>query len=172
MLQSLRRAILVGVDGSASAQEAVRWAARDAALRNVPLTLVHFVDPPVPGWWSQVSAAPGRQWQEKRARDVIETAIKVAHESTGEHGRVHIESKVFYSATVATLVDLSNEAEMVVVGYRGRGGVVARNFLGSVSSGLVYHAHCPVAVIHPAEPLVTDVARAPVLVGVDGSPAS
>ena len=61
---------------------------------------------------------------------------------------------------------------MVVVGYRGHGGTVVRNFLGSVSSGLVYHAHCPVAVIHDEEPLVTNVARAPVLLGIDGSPAS
>jgi nucleotide-binding universal stress UspA family protein len=49
---------------------------------------------------------------------------------------------------------------------------LVRNFLGSVSSGLVYHAHCPVAVIHDEEPLVANVARAPVLVGIDGSPAS
>jgi nucleotide-binding universal stress UspA family protein len=61
---------------------------------------------------------------------------------------------------------------MVVVGYRGHGGWLVRNFLGSVSSGLVYHAHCPVAVIHDDEPLVANVARAPVLVGIDGSPAS
>ena len=79
---------------------------------------------------------------------------------------------MFYSATVPTLVGLSKEAAMVVVGYRGHGGVLVRNFLGSVSSGLVYHAHCPVAVIHDDEPLVANVARAPVLVGIDGSPAS
>ena len=172
MLQPPRRAILVGVDGSAAALGAVRWAAHDAALRNVPLTLVHVVNAPVPGW-SQVPAPAGfRQWQEKRAREFIKSAIKVAEESTGERGPVQIDSKVFYSATVPTLVGLSKEAEMVVVGYRGHGGVLVRNFLGSVSSGLVYHAHCPVAVIHDEEPLVANVARAPVLVGIDGSPAS
>ncbi len=172
MLQPPRRAILVGVDGSAAALGAVRWAAHDAALRNVPLTLVHVVNAPVPGW-SQFPAPAGfRQWQEKRAREFIKSAIKVAEESTGERGPVQIDSKVFYSATVPTLVGLSKEAEMVVVGYRGHGGVLARNFLGSVSSGLVYHAHCPVAVIHDEEPLFSNVARAPVLVGIDGSPAS
>ena len=61
---------------------------------------------------------------------------------------------------------------MVVVGYRGHGGVLVRNFLGSVSSALVYHAHCPVAVIDDDEPLVANVARAPVLLCIDGSPAS
>jgi nucleotide-binding universal stress UspA family protein len=172
MLQPPRHGILVGVDGSAAALGAVRWAAHDAALRNVPLTLVHVVNAPVPGW-SQVPAPAGfRQWQETRAREFIKSAIKVAEESTGERGPVQIDSKVFYSATIPTLVGLSKEAEMVVVGYRGHGGVLVRTFLGSVSSGLVYHAHCPVAVIHDEEPLVANVARAPVLVGIDGSPAS
>jgi nucleotide-binding universal stress UspA family protein len=172
MLQPRRRAILVGVDGSKAALAAVRWAAHDAALRNVPLTLVHVVNAPVPGL-SQVPTPAGlRQWQEKRAREFITSAIKVAESSTGERGPVQIDSKVLYSATVPTLVGLSKKAEMIVVGYRGHGGTVVRNFLGSVSSGLVYHAHCPVAVIHDEEPLVANVARAPVLVGIDGSPAS
>ena len=172
MLQPLRRAIVVGVDGSAAALGAVRWAAHDAALRNVPLTLVHVVNTPVPGQPQVPVPAGFRQWQEKRAREFIKSAIKVAEESIGERGPVQIDSKVFYSATVATLVGLSKEVEMVVVGYRGHGGVLVRTFLGSVSSGLVYHAHCPVAVIHDEEPLVANVARAPVLVGIDGSPAS
>jgi nucleotide-binding universal stress UspA family protein len=172
MLQPPRRGILVGVDGSAAALAAVRWAAHDAALRDVPLNLVHVVDAPVPGWLQVPSPAGFRQWQEKRAREFIESATKVAEESTGERGPVSIDSKVFYSATVPTLVGLSKEVDMVVVGYRGHGGVLVRNFLGSVSSGLVYHAHCPVAVIHDEKPLVANVARAPVLVGIDGSPAS
>ena len=172
MLQSARRGILVGVDGSAAALAAVRWAAHDAALRHAPLTLVHVVNAPVPGW-SRVPAPAGfRQWQEERARECITSAIKVAEESIGERGPVQIDSEVFYSATVPTLVGLSKEVEMVVVGYRGYGGVLVRNFLGSVSSALAYHAHCPVAVIHDDEPLISDVAGAPVLVGIDGSSAS
>jgi nucleotide-binding universal stress UspA family protein len=172
MLQAPRRGILVGVDGSAAALAAVQWAAHDAALRDVPLTLVHVVNAPVPGWSQFPGQACFRQWQEKRASEFINSAIKVAEESTGERGPVQIDSKVFYSATVPTLVALSKEVETVVVGYRGNGGVLVRNFLGSVSSGLVYHAHCPVAVIHDGEPLVADVARAPVLLGIDGSRAS
>jgi nucleotide-binding universal stress UspA family protein len=171
MWQPPRGAILVGVDGSAAALGAVRWAARDAALRNVPLTLVHVVDAPLPEWLEVAALAAFRQPQEQRARDFIESAIKVAEESTGECGPVQIDSKVFNSATVPTLVGLSTEVEMVVVGYGGHGGALARSFLGSVSSALVYHGHCPVAVIHD-EAMIGDVARAPVLVGIDGSPAS
>ncbi|OBB87744.1 universal stress protein [Mycobacterium sp. 852002-30065_SCH5024008] len=172
MLRPPRRGIVVGVDGSTAGQAAVRWAAHRAALRIAPLTLVHVVDTPAPGW-SQVPALTGfRRWSEQRAHEFINSAIKVAEKSTGEHGPVQIDGKVFHSNAVPTLVGLSKEVEMVVVGYRGYGGTVVRNFLGSVSSGLVYHAHCPVAVIHDDEPMVGDVTRAPVLVGIDGSPAS
>ena len=54
---------------------------------------------------------------------------------------------------------------------RGR-GALARVLLGSVSAGLAHRAHCPVAVIHDEDPLMPHPAQAPVLVGIDGSPAS
>ena len=58
---------------------------------------------------------------------------------------------------------------MVVVGSRGT-GALGRMLLGSVSTGLLHHSHCPVAVIRP-EAAVVD-GTAPVLLGIDGSPAS
>ena len=152
--------------------DAVRWAARDAALRNVPLTLVHVVDAPLPEWFEVAAPAGIRQRQEERANDLIESAVKVAEASIGDRRPVQIASKVFNSATVATLVGLSAEVEMVVVGYRGHGGALSRGFLGSVSSALVYHAHCPVAVIHDDDATLGNVARVPVLVGIDGSVTS
>jgi nucleotide-binding universal stress UspA family protein len=172
MWEPPRGAILVGVDGSAAALVAVRWAARDAALRNVPLTLVHAVDAPLPEWFEGTALAGSGHSQEQRAHDRIESAIKVAEESAGECGPVQIDSKVFHSAAVPTLVDLSREAEMIVVGWRGHGGGLARSLLGSVSSALVHHAHCPVAVIREHNTIVANAARAPVLVGIDGSSAS
>ncbi|WAC90313.1 universal stress protein [Mycobacterium sp. Aquia_213] len=172
MWQPSRGAILVGVDGSAASLGAVRWAARDAALRNVPLALVHVVDAPLPEWFEVATLAGFRQSQQQRARDFIESAIDAAEESARECGPVQIDSKVFTSASVPALVDLSTGVAMVVVGDRRHSGELARSFLGSVSSALVYHAHCPVAVIHDDEATIGCGARAPVLVGIDGSPAS
>ena len=171
MWQPPRGAILVGVDGSGAALGAVRWAAHDAALRKAPLTLVHVVDALLPEWFEVAAPAGFSQWQQHRAREVISSAIKVAEENTGDCDPVRIEGKVLHSATVPTLVGLSEAAGMVVVGHRGNGGALAGSFLGSVSSKLVYHAHCPVAVIRD-KAMTGAGAGAPVLVGIDGSPAS
>lgn len=59
----------------------------------------------------------------------------------------------------------------MVVGCLGTGTLRGRH-LGSVSSGLIYHSRCPVAVIHDDVQLTPVSERAPVLVGIDGSPDS
>ena len=79
-----------------------------------------------------------------------------------------VHSVVLHGPTVSTLVNQSKIADMMVVGYRGE-GALSRFPFGSVSTGLVNYAHCPVAVVHDEAP---PPAQAPVLVGIDGSPAS
>ena len=170
MINSVTRpGIVVGVDGSSTAQAAVRWAARDAAMRDVPLTLVHVTNDSVPAVPQIAMPAGLARWLEEQGRTITDAAVKVAEESTPGSGAAQINSEVLFGAAVGTLVDLSKQAEMVVVGCRGR-GALARTFLGSVSSGLVHHAHCPVAVIHDENQ--ADRGQAAVLVGIDGSPAS
>ncbi len=163
--------IVVGVDGSPASNVAVYWAGQEAAMRNVPLTLVYVVNPVVPTWPAAPVPVEFEQWQKENARMFIDDAIKIVEENGKNGGPVEINSEVVFSATVPTLVDLSKEAEMIVVGCRGH-GALARVLLGSVSTGLVHHAHCPVAVIHDEDPLMAHPAQAPVLVGIDGSPAS
>jgi nucleotide-binding universal stress UspA family protein len=165
--------IVVGVDGSPPSTLAVGWAARDAGMRNVPLKLVHVVPPVIAaGLGSEIpEPADYSRYQETRAHALIEEAHKLAVEASS-HGRTpHITGEVLYAPIVPALVDLSKQADMVVVGCRGQ-GAVTRALLGSVSSGLVNRAHCPVAVIHDEDPLTARSPEAPVVVGIDGSPAS
>jgi nucleotide-binding universal stress UspA family protein len=163
--------ILVGVDGSPAAKYAVDWAARDAAMRNVPLTLVHTVQPIGPTLPPLPAPPAFARWQVEQAQTILDTAVEIARRSTPDGGPAKIESELLFSPVVPSLVDLSKEAQMVVVGSRGRGPLM-RSLLGSVSSSLIRHAHCPVAVIHDEDPLMPHPAEAPVLVGIDGSPAS
>ena len=163
--------IVVGVDGSPASNVAVYWAGQEAAMRNLPLALVYVVNPVVPNWPNAPVPAEFEQWQKENARMFIDDAVKIVDENGKNGGPAEINSEVVFSATVPTLVDLSKEAEMIVVGCRGT-GALARVLLGSVSTGLVHHAHCPVAVIHDEDPLMPHPAQAPVLLGIDGSPAS
>jgi nucleotide-binding universal stress UspA family protein len=112
-----------------------------------------------------------RQPQEVDARAVIDDAVKIAENTIKEPGRAEIDSQLYVSAPVPTLVDMSKDAHMVVVGARGL-GAVRSVLLGSVSTGLIHHAHCPVAVIHHEASSASRDVHAPVLLGSDGSPAS
>ena len=167
------RGIVVAVDGSPASRVAADWAARDAALRQVPLTVVNVVGP--------MDIAPmvdlplGAEFWEQRdrqAQHIVDDATRVANAALSDTGdEILIDQRVVHDTIVPTLVDLSKDSDMIVVGCRGLGGVKGL-LLGSVSSGLVHHAHCPVAIIHDEDPMMDHPATAPVAVGVDGSRAS
>ncbi|WP_370333339.1 universal stress protein [Mycolicibacterium hippocampi] len=161
--------ILVGVDGSAQSDSAVRWAAREAVMRALPLTLMHVVTPVVVGWPMGPVQANIAEWQEENARAVIAASQKVLYASATEGELQQVRVEIRYAGALTALVDAAPNAWMVVVGSSGVGGV-GRAVLGSVSGGLLHHARCPVTVVHddarPSDP------QAPVLLGIDGSPAS
>lgn len=160
--------VVVGVDGSPSSRAALEWAARDAELRGVPLTVVHVLAPVATAVWIEVPVP----------RDFIETrnrrATEVISESTTAVkalGGVPVRHYVLEGSVVPMLVEMSKGADLLVVGSRGVGKIEGL-LLGSVSAGLLHHAHGSIAVIR-RDPARTDPApSAPVVVGVDGSPAS
>jgi nucleotide-binding universal stress UspA family protein len=172
MTASLKRyGIVVGVDGSAASNAAVSWAAHDAAMRNVPLTLVHTFTAFVPTFPQIPMPAGVAEWQEDDGRRVLEQAVKIAEDAVPTDRKIAIATQVKCSPPVPTLVDLSREAEMVVVGSNGR-GALARVLVGSVSSAVVRSAKCPVVVIREEASRLPHSSQAPVLVGIDCSPAS
>jgi len=163
--------IIVGVDGSPASDVAVAWAARDAATRNVALTVVHVV-PALSVNWSLAPAPVGlAEWQVSEGNRVLADAVKIAKEAVTPDGGLKTRTELFVAVTVSTLVDLTKEAEMIVVGSRGA-GAFGGALLGSVSSGLVRHAHCPVAVIRDETSVTPEHGQLPVVVGIDGSPTS
>lgn len=161
--------VLVGVDGSPASNRAVVWAAHDAAMRRVGLTIVHAVTPVDATLPIAVLLPTGiSRWQLERGQRVVDEAVAIAQRADRS---VRLESTLLPSPAVPALIELSENAQLVVVGSRGT-GPLARSLLGSVSSNLIRHAHCPVAVIPDHDPEMTNPGQAPVLVGIDGSPTS
>ncbi|BBX08951.1 universal stress protein [Mycolicibacterium aichiense] len=161
--------IIVGVDGSPESKVAVDWAARDAALRGAQVHLVHVLSSPAVMTFPEVPVPSGYfQWQEDSAREILASAAETVAAATKD---LKVTTEIVSGSPVPTLADLSKDAQLIVVGCRGR-GALARSLLGSVSTGLVHHAHCPVAIIHDEDTLTARPSKAPVVVGVDGSPAS
>jgi nucleotide-binding universal stress UspA family protein len=166
-LPATKYGILVGVDGSAQSDAAICFATRESVMRDAPLTLMHVIEP-VPEWASRAEQSRIAQVWEANARDVIEHARKTASASVTDSGSLDLRTEVVCSPVVAMFLVASTDAQMVVLGSRGM-TPLGRFLLGSVSNSALHHAHCPVAVIHEVD---TADQSGPVLVGVDGSPAS
>jgi len=155
--------VAVGVDGSPQSRDALRWAARDAALRQARLRIVTAVPPLVGAWLAAPVPVGVLEWEKESAQCVLDEAAQLVKDVTD--GSVPVTTSLHSGSAVPTLVDLSAEADLVVVGRSGR-NAVSRALLGSVSSGVLHRAHCPVAVVDYERPPDS---KPPVLVGVDGS---
>src|SRR5690348_10078921 len=113
--------IVVGVDGSAASRAAITWAARDAAMRNISLTLVH-VAAGVGGTWPATPPPVGfGEWQQRHGRELIVDAMSIVADAAPETDTGQVKTETYYSAVIPTLVDMSKGAEMMVVGRRGVG---------------------------------------------------
>jgi nucleotide-binding universal stress UspA family protein len=164
--------ILVGADGSPPSRVAVDWAAREASMRKLPLSIIHVIQSPTVRMWPEIPMPDEVLARiERDGQEMLSDARRTAQAATADSRQIHIETELIEGGVLPTLIDLSKDAEMIVVGCRGT-GPINRRLLGSVSRGLIQHAHAPVAVIHDEDPVMTYPAKAPVLVGIDGSPVS
>ncbi|MBI5340989.1 nucleotide-binding universal stress UspA family protein [Mycobacterium sp. BK558] len=162
--------IVVGIDGSPEAHAAVRWAADEALLRREPVTLMHVVAPIVVTWPIDNVEYSYAQWQEDNARYQIEQAQKTLQASVGDAAAPPVRALLRHDGIVTELAAASAKATLVVVGSRGL-GPIGGVLLGSASRNLLHHAKCPV-VITKADAMKSPERTAPVLLGVDGTPAS
>jgi nucleotide-binding universal stress UspA family protein len=128
--------MVVGIDGSPDGQRALAWALDEAARRDAQLVVVHAWEYPVTTY-----AFPFPY--EETAGSVLSNAVA----GIDRHG-VDVQTRLVEGRPVTALVRESQDADMLVVGTRGHSGV-ASAILGSVSTGCVHHAACPVVVVPP-----------------------
>jgi nucleotide-binding universal stress UspA family protein len=135
--------VVVGVDASPIGEAAIAFAFEAASARRVPLVAVHTWGYP-PG---DLRTAP--MWDEFIAEAEREFAERMAG-WRDKYPDVHVQRIVSHSRPARRLIELSENAQLVVVGSRGH-GELAGLVLGSVSNALVHRAACPVVVVRPAE---------------------
>ena len=147
-------AVVVGVDGSESARTAVAAALREADRRDRPVVAVMAYDAP-DLWMMEIGgqSLDRRELQrqvEVVARSVVDDVIRGVREEGVEIPEVRVLAGPGSPAEV--LCRVAQEAELLVVGHRGRGGLASR-LIGSVGLGVVVHAACPVLVVRPTPPV-------------------
>lgn len=137
--------IVVGLDGSECAVEAVRWAAAEARSLGHELHVVTAFAPP------DVVGVPGARFPVERGEQAEERARSHQHEwltqALGPDPDPEPTREVRMGPPAEQLLEAAKDADLLVVGSRGRGGFQGL-LLGSVSLQCVTHAEIPVVVIH------------------------
>jgi nucleotide-binding universal stress UspA family protein len=136
--------IVVGIDGSACSDEALRWAVDTAARTGAELELVHAWSYPYPS--ARHGASDPRHEMRLDAMRMLESAERSARDQCMQ---VRVHSVVSEDNPAKALIDAGRSADLVVVGSRGRGGFAAL-LLGSTSRTVLQHASVPVALVRPA----------------------
>lgn len=158
--------IVVGVDESAVAGDALRWALREALVRDCGVEVVAVWQLPVsplgldPAGYNDYLRGPLAE-ECRRDVDVLVTAARVLEPATVA---VPVSVSVVEGDPARRLLEASAGAELLVVGSRGLHGPA--RLLGSVSAVVVKKAPCPVVVVHhgPGEPSAPELAAARLVV--------
>lgn len=141
--------IVVGVDGSDSSKDALRWAKAQTDCTGAELVAVTAWSYPVASYPTLAGYVPMGDAVDLEAgsRTALEAVVK---ESLGE---VPVTLEVVEGHPANVLLDAAHDAALIVVGSRGHGGFVGA-LIGSVSQYVVAHASCPVVVVrHSKEPV-------------------
>jgi nucleotide-binding universal stress UspA family protein len=166
-MSSKQGTIIVGVDGSEASKRALQWAAQQAAAERRELTLVHTVKAVAPPSMDAkvVNASRAQEALQAAGRKVLDAArIEAARWAPG----LDVTDVLGVTDARELLLQMSEGADMLVVGSHGRGRVRSA-LLGSVSVALVRRAHCPVVVVRPGN---AGTVRNGIVVGVDALPES
>ncbi|MET0765943.1 MAG: universal stress protein [Blastococcus sp.] len=131
--------IVVGVDGSPESERALRWAAGQARLTGGELHAVLVGHRPATG---DVEPLKRPDWPDES--QILAATVIAALRGEDSSG---IVQEVLDGHPAAALLRAAEDADLLVVGWRGRGGFSGM-LLGSVSRQVAAHAPCPVVVHH------------------------
>jgi nucleotide-binding universal stress UspA family protein len=137
--------ILVGIDGSAHSQRALEWAAKEAALRHVSLTVL-TVHQAVRGFWGGTLHYSGDESLTEKARQAAQAETDKILSGLGDARPQSVTVKAVEGIPAEAILDEGHDADQIVLGSRGGGGF-SRLLLGSVSSTVVEHAQVPVTIL-------------------------
>ncbi|MFM1727230.1 universal stress protein [Prescottella soli] len=158
-------AVIVGVDGSESAEAAVRWAAQMCADRNLSLRIIHALNfSPYTYGAPYLDVAGIYDWMEDEGKEILSRAAAVAREVSAD---LDISTEISTMGGARWLVSLSEDSRALVLGASGSGSAGG---IGSTAVNAASHGVCPVVVVHQRDGQVPQ--EGPVVVGVDGSPTS
>ena len=135
-----RSQIVVGVDGSESSLEALRWARELAKRSDAGIEVIAAWQWPA-GWAAGWTGGWSPQTDAQTSAD--DAVLTVFGERQPDRVTINVEQ----GTPAACLVEASKTAIMIILGSRGHGGF-AGLLLGSVSSAVAEHSDCPVLVVH------------------------
>jgi nucleotide-binding universal stress UspA family protein len=138
--------IVVGVDGSDSSRAALAWAYNEAAHHGATMIVVSTWQPPAMPMTPPYGSLPPEGYISQPQRDALDLLERFVAELDARTPPVDVRTAVEQGSPAEVLIELSKEADLLVVGSRGHGGFVGM-LLGSVSHHLVAHSECPVVVV-------------------------
>lgn len=134
--------IVVGIDGSSASKAALQWAVKEAAIRHARIRAVGVVD---------VRLVPTAPLVGPVKGDLVGVATAAVDDAVAQvqhnGAAVPVEREITVGHPARALIDLANDAELLVVGRRGH-STIAGLLMGSVAAQVSAHADCPVVVIH------------------------
>lgn len=143
--ENVEDGIVVGIDGSEFARQALHWAAAAARAFDRPLHVLRawsITNAPRPDSWSPGYVPSFREFEDAVRAQIDQEVAAVV----GSDPEVEVHRHPCHTNAVQALIDASKDAWLVVVGSRGLGGF-AGLVLGSTSEQVIRHAHCPVTVV-------------------------
>ncbi len=163
------RPLLVGVDGSEVALDAVRWAAPFAARLHAPLRLAYAM-PPLDPYIGELMVSTSDELTNEmkdRGRAYLDVATTIADEA---QPGLTVDSVLVESTFSDFCATESAHVQMIVLGSR-RSGLIRDLVLGGESIRILNHADCPVMLWRDLLPPAPSSTR-PVVVGIDDSEAA